>query len=543
MQIGLECSPMSGSRHDFLHRFGYALILLLVASFAGVTSGCRGQETVDNVLLIVVDTLRADHVGVYGADIATPNIDSLAARGVTFTQAYAHIPITGPSHASLFTSLLPFEHSVHNNGQILDRKFQTLAELLRDSGRNTAAVVSLGVLKQRFEIGRGFDMYRDDFGHDWMKDASQVNQEVFEILEGGFAPPYFVWVHYSDPHEPYAPPNLEYTRVPLALNGEAIGELTANGRGQSFEIELQPGVNRLRFRDVGANRSRLFRLTNIRLGDRSLEVRPPEEWRTREKRVGRPAYQGRFPATVELVNPSPEVRRAVLETACKPVLKREEIIDRYALEVEYTDRQIGLLLSRLGERGLLEDTLIIFASDHGEGLGEHNHIGHISQLYDSLLRVPLIMSYPGRLPEGVVIEEPVSLVDVLPTVSDLFALPTPEIVSGVSLLPLIDGTAVASRPVFGVTYRPEAYSDKEAVVARGHKYIHSLTDDREWEELYDLRNDPGELQDLAPSAPEILEELRSMLSSRLEGAAMAAVNEAELSEEEIKRLRELGYIH
>jgi arylsulfatase A-like enzyme len=534
---------MSDSKRYFLNRLGHALIVLWVAFFAAMTSGCSGEDAAPNLLLIVVDTLRADHVGVYGGDIATPNIDGLAARGVTFERAYAHIPITGPSHASLFTSLLPFEHSVHNNGQILDPSFETLAELLRDSGRNTTAVVSLGVLKQKFGIGRGFDQYRDDFGHDWMKDASQVNQEVFEILEGGFARPYFLWVHYSDPHEPYAPPNLEYTRIPLALNGEAIGELTANGRGQSFEIELQPGVNRLRFRDVGANRSRLFRLTNIRLGDRSLEVRPPKEWKTREKRVGRAAYQGRFPATVELVNPSAEVRHAVLETACKRVLKGNEIDERYALEVEYVDQQIGLLLSRFHELGLLENTLILFVSDHGEGLGDHNHIGHISQLYDSLLRVPLIMSYPGRLPEGVVIEEPVSLIDVLPTVSEIFALPRPDVVSGVSLLPLINGAAVESRPVYGVTYRPEAYSDKEAVVARGHKYIRSLTDDREWEELYDLRNDPGELENLAPSAPEILEELRSMLRSRLEGAAMAAVNEAELSEEEIKRLRELGYIH
>ncbi len=529
-------------RH-FFRRFSFLPIVLWLTVCATVTGGCGGGQPPENVVLIVVDTLRADHVGVYGANIATPNIDDLAARGVTFRQAYAQIPITGPSHSSLFTSLLPFEHSVHNNGQILDPKFRTLAEILRDNERNTAAVISLGVLKRKFEIGRGFDVYRDKFGSDWMKDAGQVNQEVFEILEGGFMQPFFLWVHYSDPHEPYAPPNLEYPRIPLALNGVPIGELTAGGRGQSFEIELQPGVNRLRFRDAGTKRSDLFRLTNIRLGDRSFEVRPPAKWKTREKRVGQPAYQGTFPATVELVNPGSDPRSAVLETACKRVLKRAEIAERYALEVEYVDRQIGLLLSRLRELELLENTLIVFASDHGEGLGEHNHVGHISQLYDSLLRVPLIMSFPGRLPEGVVIQEPVSLIDVLPTISELLVLPKPESASGVSLLPLIHGAKVESRPIYGVTYRPEAYADKQAVVARGYKYIHSRTDDREWEELYDLHNDPGEIENLAPSASEVLDELRSILRERLEGAAMAEVNEAELSEEEIERLRELGYIH
>ncbi|MCG6949560.1 MAG: sulfatase-like hydrolase/transferase [Acidobacteria bacterium] len=534
---------MGNSIRRFLRRISYLRIVLWLTVFAAVTGGCGGGQPPENVVLIVVDTLRADHVGVYGASIATPNIDDLAARGVTFRQAYAQIPITGPSHSSLFTSLLPFEHSVHNNGQILDPKFRTLAEILRDNARNTAAVISLGVLKRKFEIGRGFEVYRDEFGSDWMKDAGQVNQEVFEILEGGFMQPFFLWVHYSDPHEPYAPPTLEYPKIPLALNGVPIGELTAGGRGQSFEIELQPGVNHLRFRDAGTKRSDLYRLTNIRLDDRSFEVRPPAKWKTREKRVGQPAYQGTFPATVELVNPGSDPRPAVLETACKRVLKRAEIAERYALEVEYVDRQIGLLLSRLRELELLENTLVVFASDHGEGLGEHNHVGHISQLYDSLLRVPLIMSFPGRLPEGVVIQEPVSLIDVLPTISELLVLPKPESASGVSLLPLIHGAKVESRPIYGVTYRPEAYADKQAVVARGYKYIHSRTDDREWEELYDLHNDPGEIQNLAPSASEILDELRSKLRERVEGAAMAEVNEAELSEEEIKRLRELGYIH
>jgi arylsulfatase A-like enzyme len=493
--------------------------------------------------MIVVDTLRADHIGVYGADIATPNVDRLAATGVTFAQAYAHIPITGPSHSSLFTSLLPFEHGVHNNGQILDERFRTLAEILRDDGHSTAAVVSLGVLKQKFEIGRGFDVYRDDFGHDWMKDAGQVNREVFEILEDEFEEPFFLWVHYSDPHEPYTPPNLEYAQIPLVLNGKPIGVLTAGGRGQTFDIELQPGVNRLRFGDPGEHRSRNFRLTNIRLGNRSIEVRPPVEWFTREKRVGRPSFQGTLPATVELVNPDPEARRAVLETACKRVLTREEIVERYGLEVEYVDQQIGLLLSRMSELGMLEDTLVVFTSDHGEGLGDHNHIGHISQLYDSLLRVPLILSAPGWLPEGAVIEQPVSLIDVLPTISELLSLPIPEAANGFSLLPLTDGEAVEARPIYGATYRPEAYADKQAVVANGYKYIHTLTDDEEWEELYDLSQDPGELENLAPSAPETLAELRALLRSRLDGAKPASVNVADLSEEEIERLRELGYIH
>jgi len=508
--------------------------------------GCGRDGTTavgSNVLLIVVDTLRADHVGVYGSKHATPNIDGLAARGVTFERAYSHIPITGPSHSSLFTALLPFEHGVHNNAYILDPRFQTLAEILGDDGRNTAAVVSLGVLRREFGLGRGFDSYRDDFGLDWIKDAGEVNEEVFEILDRLPAKPYFLWVHYSDPHEPYAPPGLEYPRIRLELNGAPVGELLAGGRGSLFDLELNPGVNELRFIDTRPTKRRLYRLTSIRIPKSSIEVRPPADWKTREKRVGSASYQGVFPATVELVNPGAESQFVVLETACKRVLRNDEIRERYALEIEYVDSQIGRLLDRMREGGLLDDTLIVFASDHGEGLGDHKHVGHISQLYDSLLRVPLIMSQPGRLPEGLTVEQPVSLVDVLPTITDLLELPNPAAVSGVSLLPLIKDAQVDPRPVFCATFRPESYSDRMAVVARGYKFIHSLTDDGDWEELYDLEADPGELVDLAPSAPPILDEIRSLLGARLRSSAMAEVNEAELGEEEIERLRALGYIH
>ena len=504
----------------------------------GGTAGASGD-----VLLIVVDTLRADYVGAYGSECATPNIDGLAARGITFTRAYSHIPITGPSHSSLFTALLPFEHAVHNNGQILDPQFRTLAEILGDDGRSTAAVVSLGVLNRKFGLDRGFDVYGDRFSHDWMKDAGQVNEEVFEILDRGLARPYFLWVHYSDPHEPYAPPELEYPRLALELNGKPIGELSAGGRSSHFDLELQPGVNEVRFFDTSSKERQRYRFTNIRVPNKSIEVLPPKEWKVRTKRLGRPAYQGALPATFELLNSEDRNLSVVLETACKRVLTKEEIRRNYALEVEYVDRQIGRLLDGMRERGLLNDALIVFASDHGEGLGEHNHVGHISQLYDALLRVPLILSQPGRLPEGLVVEQPVRLVDILPTVADLFELPIPDVVSGASLLPLIAGAEEVTRPVFGITYRPEAYSDKEAVVARGFKYIHSRTDDREWEELYDLESDPKELVDLAPSAPPILNELRAILRMRLAGSSMATVNEAELSGEEIERLRALGYIH
>ena len=133
--------------------------------------------------------------------------------------------------------------------------------------------------------------------------------------------------------------------------------------------------------------------------------------------------------------------------------------------------------------------------------------------------------------------------DVLPTVIELLGLPEMENLSGSSLVGLMGGEEGPRRPVFAATYRPEAYSDKRAIVADGFKYIRSWTDERDWEELYDLAADPEELEDLAEARPEVLERLRSVLDARLSAATGVRVQEAALTEDELSQLRALGYVH
>jgi arylsulfatase A-like enzyme len=523
-------------------RWGFFVVITLVIGL-GACGGDPAPSNAGNVLLIVVDTLRADYVGVYGADVSTPNIDRLAARGVTFSHAYSHIPITGPSHSTLFSSLLPPEHGVHNNAQIFEPESPVLAEILRDDGRHTAAIVSLGVLNGRFGFDRGFDSFRDDFGNDWMKDAREVNADVQAVLEDGFTSPYFLWVHYSDPHEPYAPPHLEYPKIQLVDDDGVAGEFSADGRGLSFELTLQPGINRLRFVSTDSETGRMYRFTKLHVDSDRAEVRLGDGWTLREKRTGPTAFQTSLPAVFDLENPGSGSATVKLQVACKQLLTIPEIRKRYALEVEFVDQQIGQLMAHLEGRGLLDDTLVIFASDHGEGLGDHKHVGHISQLYDSLLRVPLVFSYPGHLPEGVVIEQRVGLVDVLPTVAELLNLLPPAGARGRSLVPLMLGSASPIRPLIAATYRPEASSDKQAIVMDGFKYIHSQLDDSEWVELFDLAADPDELEDLAEIQPEVLERLRAALDERLQAIATVTAREAELGEEERAQLRALGYLH
>jgi len=165
-----------------------------------------GTPPPPNLILIVVDTLRADHVSRYGGTAPTPNIDKLAAAGVLFKRTYAHAPITGPSHASMFTSLLPASHGVHNNAQLLNDSMLTLAEILRSRSWHTAAFVSLGVLSRQFGFQQGFDEYYDQLPGRWWKSANEVNANLIPWLKLNQLRPLFLWLHYSDPPSPYTPP-------------------------------------------------------------------------------------------------------------------------------------------------------------------------------------------------------------------------------------------------------------------------------------------------------------------------------------------------
>jgi arylsulfatase A-like enzyme len=516
----------------------------LVLGSPRILGGPTEGDVGPSVLLIVIDTLRADYLGCYGADVRTPVVDGLAAGGVRFSQARSHIPITGPSHGSLFTSLLPMEHGVVNNAQELDPTLPVLAESLGAGGRRTAAVISLGVLKGRFGFQRGFDHYGDEFPRDWLKDAAEVTDEALAIADDLMGAPWFFFVHYSDPHEPYAPTGADYPEFELRLNGEPVGIIDAGGRGFRFDLELPAGDSVLDFIPADAgDPGRTYRVDNLLVNDPTVEVEPVEGWNVIHRRNDRFTYESSMPASVRLRHPGTSTLQTKVFVSCKKLLKKREIRRAYAAETEFVDAQIGRLLDGLEARGMMQDTLIVVASDHGEGLGDHNHVGHISQVYDSLLHVPLIFNWPGRLSSGETIDRPVGLIDVFPTVAELVGAELPTRVTGASLVPLMTGADVPAGAFIAATYRPESFSDKRAILLDGFKYIHSWTDDAEKEELFEMTDDPGELHNLLDTEPETAERLRLELARRLAAMEQTASTEAELSEEDRAHLRALGYIH
>ncbi len=505
--------------------------------------GKPSSQSPRNLLLIVMDTLRADRVGCYGGAASTPAIDGLAASGTLFERAYSHIAITGPSHASMFTSLLPFEHGVHNNAQILAEDHRTLAESLRENGWFTAAVVSLGVLMREYGLAQGFDVYRDDFERDWMKNAGEVTDEALMVINDGLPEPFFLWTHYSDPHEPYTPPGLEYPTALVELDGRGIGEVTADGRGYTFDLELAPGRSHLRFAPRKADPNSWYRVGAVTLRSNHSELIATDPWTVIKDAAGFRTYTAHLPASLQLVNNGQASERAEINFIFKRRLDIPEVKRRYQLEVEYADREIGRLLAGLDRRGLLDNTVVVFTSDHGEGLGDHNHLGHIHQVYDSLIGVPLIVSFRGEIPAGRRVTDRVALVDLFPTVAQILGIEGPTPASGRSLVPLIDGVQLPEPDVIAETYRPEAFTDKRAIIRHGVKFIHSWSDVRGWEELYDLDSDPGELDDLIDRRPELADTLRRALDERLRSSHHGRAEAAELSASDVDRLRALGYVH
>ena len=239
---------MDTRKYLLLKKFVLIFSILSIFITANFPVFCTEEENL-NLLIITIDTLRADHLGIYGHEnISTPNIDNLGRQGVFFTHAISHVPLTLPSHCSLFTGNLPLKHGVRDNGYRLPDFNVTLAEFLKQRDYRTAAFVGAFPLDSRFGLNKGFDVYDDSYGstnpvrdHSFVeRKAEEVNSRAIHWITENMESRFFVWIHYFDPHAPYEPPppyNREYAGREydgeIAYSDHAFGELLEklNGLG------------------------------------------------------------------------------------------------------------------------------------------------------------------------------------------------------------------------------------------------------------------------------------------------------------------------
>lgn len=302
-----------------------------------------GPTESPNIIVVLIDTLRADRLGCYGWDRAkTPNFDRLAKLGVRYTNTMSASSWTLPSHASLFTSTYPSQHGLHGDA-VLPAELTTVAEQLRDHGYRTAALTEGGYLHGRYGLHRGFEAFERIQGG--VHESFPMARRWLTQAEG----PYFLFLHTYQTHAPYDPP-----------------------------AEMTEGV--------------------VRPYDGPLElpVTPNRPGWLPQPKHGPTADDRRF------------------------------LRDLYDAEVRTTDAEFGRLFDQLVESGAMENTLLIATSDHGEEFYGHGSWGHGNGLYESLLRVPLIVYWPGHFEGGLVHGHPVHGVDLAPTLARAAGVPLPE---------------------------------------------------------------------------------------------------------------------
>jgi arylsulfatase A-like enzyme len=521
--------------------------LLLALAAAGCGRGPRPR----NFILVTLDTQRADYVGVYGPGASTPWIDSLARDGILFRNAYSLIPITMPAHASIFFSEPPHEVKNYNNGQPVGvkRSRPSLANLFRKKGFVTGAFVSLGVLSSRQGLDQGFDTYGDAFPEDrWYLSAGEVNERVLPWLEKNKDRPFFLWVHYSDPHDPYCPPGAPKD-LTLYLNGDRVLDTSLQRYTlNEVTLDLKPGKNELRldFRNEFDPRPDHF------LGRLDLvEFSPPLQRGVLEadfrrgwfRRETDNVYFFKGESAVDILNPG-RLKQVRLTFRGKPVLSVEAARTCYRREVEYMDGEVGRLWNKLRELGLYDKTAVLLVGDHGEGLGEyHNdfgdpHVGHVHYLYGVYMRVPLIIKRAASRGGGSERREIATLLDVAPTVAGMMGIGPPAGFRGRDLFRLRKND---DRSFFEETYRPEAVRNRFGLFAFPWHLIFS-PEERKFE-LYNLKSDPQETSDVY--AGEGARPEAAALRQRLEDFTRRVLSEKEdiqIDEKTKEMLRSLGYI-
>jgi len=461
--------------------------LLLITFAVGLAlSACQKPPPPPNLVLIVIDTARADHFSCYGYPrLTTPRLDRFAHDAIRFEDASSVSSWTLPAHASLFTGLFPVTHRATQEHLVLDKRFTTLAELLHARGFATAGFSGNPWVSKRTNLARGFEVMREMYGPPGAKEIEThphaTNAAIFEWLrQRDPQRPFFLFVNYIEPHFPY--------EAPAAYEESFVAPATSTEERQAAAVSMV---------------------------DWYLHPQP-------------------LPPRVAAL------RRAL-----------------YDAELAYADAIVAELLAGLRNMELYDNSLIVVTSDHGENLGEHGHLNHVFSLYESTLRVPLIVRRPGGRDSGTVRPEPVQLPDVFMTLTAAAGItPRDARLAGRDLFGAV---AAVERPLLAEYYYPaqalSVFSPEQrssSGLDRFRRRLRSIrvgsrkliwgSDGRH--ELYDLATDPLETKNLFGAADSGADRLQAQLAEllqRYQSPEPEAATPPPADAATQERLRALGY--
>lgn len=464
---------------------------LMVLSLAALGCPWKGTAQAPNVVLISIETLRADHLSAHGySRLTSPYIDRLASMGTLFTKAYSASSWTVPSHMTMLTSLPSLLHGMDGVGKTLDSARVTLAERFRDSGYQTAGFVSGPTLHSAFGFSQGFDLYENLSGipeadyqgrpnntsQAWetahgIVTGPRVRNAVGEWLKTKAESPFFLFVHLWDPHFDYIP-DYPYDTM--------------------FD----------------------------------------------------PDYKGRFDFS--------RLSRNKRINSRMPAAEKHHLVALYDGEIAATDAVVGQLVQALEREGFDDNTLIVITSDHGDEFFEHGNKGHSKTLYEEMIHVPLIFHFPGRVKAGQRIEQAIfGSVHLMPTILALVGIDPGSEAVGRDLSSVLLG----ERPPRGLYAFSRLALLRRfplyAVRTQDRKYILRQTRANPPDfdiVFYNLDEDPGEkrpISALDEEARRVAAHFRKLIddySSAAKALPIEGSQEAPLDERTQENLRSLGYI-
>lgn len=468
-----------------------------------------------NAVLVVLDTLRPDHLGTYGYGRGTsPNLDAFAAQALVFEDAQSAAPWTAPALHSLVTGLYPSVHGVvrYPNPGRMSERVVTLAEVLRERGRRTAAFTEGGYARGQFGLDQGFEHFPEneafqEFTEGRTLDRDRLAKQVDEALawlRAHASEPFFLMFHTYRPHIPWDAPEEEVRR-------------------------FRPGF------DEAAEHAELARAMDVwNRGEHPSRG----QWLSLARHLyhcnltacDAPRDNERFNRELDLESRIPSSERAL--APFEPELV-DFVVDLYDAAVRHTDSQVCRLWEALAELGRAGDTLVAIASDHGEGLGQHGRMQHGKVLHEELTRVVLLLRVPdGPLAGGRRVPELVRSVDLVPTVLELLGIDAGLHTHGRSLVPLVLGDA---EPLPAVSQSLNKRGEEDRLLSIRTPAWRLVLDRASGAgALYDRRADPLELVDVADRHPEVVRELRAALERQEQAdEALRALVSGEVSWEEL----------
>jgi len=447
-----------------------------------------------NILVLVPDTVRADHLSIAGyPKPTTPALDALAREGVLFTQAITAAPRTWQSFTTILTGLYPPRHGVrYVSDHPLSKGIPSLGSILGSNGYDTAAFDPMGFLPTVTRRAH-FDAYVGSRAEGDRNEDEVLVEKVFDFVSRERSEPAFTFVRLNGSHWPY-------------VRDRWIAE-----------FEESPDLPHA-----------------FNLGTYGIAVKEPGEG-----------------ASVT----SEDAYRRLTWTPDRDEKTRRHRIAHYDAEVRAVDEMLGQLFDRMREPGILDRTIVLVTSDHGESFFEHGYHQHGPRVDDPVMRVPLILWLPPDHPDyrpGLRIDALVRTVDILPTLLDAVGVGAPSGLDGVSLLPVLRGEPVPELWAYGEVGRsfmgldPERYlpgvpGKRRMIRTADWKLVHIPDAEGGTDRLFHLAVDPGESEDVAARHPERVAELRALLDPVLASEHPRGPERA-LTDEDIEQLRELGYM-